>query len=168
MTTLTIDVLGTPAPQGSKRGFYNQKLNRVQMVESSNKVKPWRQDVKTAATAAIGHNGTWEPLEGAVTIAVTFYLVRPAGHRGTGRNAGTIRASAPAYPATKPDLDKVLRSTFDALGEAGVWRDDSQVVGVYALKHYADDRPPGALITVRGEATAVIPAQADVQAVLLP
>ena len=48
----------------------------------------------------------------------------------------------------KPDIDKLQRSTLDALGEAGVWRDDSQVVDIRAWKSYADNETPGAVITV--------------------
>lgn len=144
---LTVTVTGTPAPQGSKRGFYNAKAGRVQMVESSNKVKPWRQDVKAAALNTIATTGH-QQLLGPVAVDVTFYLPRPAGHYGTGRNAHQIKPSAPRWPHRKPDVDKLLRSTLDALGEAGVWRDDSQVVDVHAAKAYADGRPPGAHITV--------------------
>ena len=145
---LTIHVTGTPAPQGSKRGFYNPKIGRVQMVESSSKVKPWRQDVKAAALntiATVDH----QQLLGPVAVDVVFYLPRPAGHYGTGRNAHQIKGSSPRWPHRKPDVDKLQRSTLDALGEAGVWRDDAQVVDVHASKAYADGRPPGADITIR-------------------
>ena len=57
--------------------------------------------------------------------------------------------------AKVPDLDKLLRSTFDAITTAGVWRDDAQVVVVSASKSYADTFPPGALITL--EATRARP-----------
>lgn len=143
---LTINVVGTPAPQGSKKGFYNQRIGRVQMVESSKKVAPWRQDVRAAAIEAMGEH--WDPIEGPVLLAVLFYLPRPQGHYGTGRNARVLKASAPSFPAVKPDVDKLLRSTLDALGEAGCWRDDSRVVDVHAVKLYADGVLPGARITV--------------------
>lgn len=138
---LTVSVVGTPAPQGSKRHVGNGV-----MVESSKKVKPWRQDVRAAAIEALP--SVLHPLIGPVRVHVTFYLSRPRGHYGTGRNAGLLRKSAPTWPAVKPDVDKLLRSTLDALGEAGVWRDDSQVVGVSAWKRYDDQRPPGASIVI--------------------
>lgn len=144
---LHLTVIGTPAPQGSKRGFYNQRIGRVQMVESSKKVAPWRQDVKAAALNQIAETN-WTHLVGAVGLTIAFYLPRPAGHFRTGKNAHLLRDAAPAYPGKKPDLDKLLRSTLDALGEAGVWRDDAQVVDVHAYKLYADARPPGARITI--------------------
>ena len=71
---------------------------------------------------------------------LSFYLPRPKGHHGTGKNAGIVKASAPRFPATKPDIDKLTRSTLDALGEAGVWADDSQVVRLSVSKDYADTR----------------------------
>lgn len=168
MSTLELDVFGTPAPQGSKRGFYNQRTARVQMVESSNKVKPWRQDVKTAALAAISAQPTrWEPYVDDVILEVTFYLPRPAGHYGTGRNAQQLKDSSPRRPSKKPDLDKLLRSSLDALGEAGVWRDDSQVVAILARKHYADQRPPGAHFQIRGQAPSRAAGQVTTQEALI-
>ena len=59
MSTLTIRVNGTPAPQGSKRGFVVK--GRVVMAESSPKVKPWRQDVAAAATDAAADAGWVQP-----------------------------------------------------------------------------------------------------------
>lgn len=137
----TFRVHGLPAPQGSKKHVGNGI-----MVESSAKVKPWRQDVKYAALEDLPAAGY--PIIGPVRVQVTFYLPRPKGHYRTGRNAGLLRDSAPLFPHTKPDVDKLLRSTLDGMGEAGVWRDDSQVVGVGMWKRYADAVPPGAEITV--------------------
>jgi hypothetical protein len=71
-----------------------------------------------------------------------FRFARPKGHYGSGRNAAVLKPGAPRSPAGKPDLDKVLRSTLDALGEAGCYRDDSQVVAVEAQKAYCE---PGEL-----------------------
>jgi len=140
MPEVTISVHGTPAPQGSKRHVGNGV-----MVESSKKVKPWRSAVRDAAEKT----GTPMML-GPVAIDVTFLLSRPKGHYGTGRNSVNIRDSAPAHPAVKPDIDKLLRSTLDALTEAGIYRDDAQIVIVGAVKQYAHlGEPQGAEITIR-------------------
>lgn len=151
---LTINVVGTPAPQGSKKGFYNAAIGRVQMVESSKKVKPWRQDVKTAATEVIelartgAIVGPGLPLAGPLHVEVVFYLARPGYHFGTGRNAGVLKPTAPSHVDKKPDVDKLLRSTLDGLKEAGIYRDDAQVAQVLGCKRYAD-AATGARITVR-------------------
>ena len=133
----TIRVFGHPAPQGSKRHVGNGVL-----IESSAKVKPSRQDVRAAALEADAH------FDGPVSLTVGFLLRRPASHFRTGRNAHLLRDSAPAYPGKKPDIDKLLRSTLDGLGESGIWRDDAQVVRVRAEKLYADHEPVGAHITI--------------------
>ena len=127
---MTIIVHGTPAPQGSKR-----HVGRGVMVESSNKVKPWREAVKWAAIEALVGRG----LDGPVTVEVDFYFVHPK----TGKRRPTH--------SVKPDIDKLLRSTFDALTDAGAFEDDSRIVSVQARKHYATQYSPvpaGAVIRV--------------------
>jgi hypothetical protein len=57
-----------------------------------------------------------EPETGAVRIDATFYVRRPGGHYGTGRNAGTLRSSAPAFPTKRSggDIDKLARALDEA------------------------------------------------------
>ncbi len=138
-----IRVFGEPAPQGSKR-----HVGHGIMIESSKKVKPWREAVKYATLTAQPDENT--PLNGAVHVMISFYLRRPQGHFGTGRNAGQLRLSAPEYPAVRPDIDKLVRSTLDALGDANTFTDDSRVVNLLAFKNYATlTEPSGADIVVR-------------------
>lgn len=128
---ITITVHGLPAPQGSKR-----HVGRGVMVESSKKVKPWRQDVKHAAlreTEALD----WTVLDGPLAVAMTFTFDRPKGHYRTGRNAHLLRDAAPTRPSGMPDLSKLARSTEDALTGV-VWKDDARVVEYVRLgKWYA-------------------------------
>lgn len=149
---LRFTVVGTPAPQGSKKGFYNKHTGRVNVVEDSKRVKPWREAVKFAALEERRRPGrpahqTWT---GPVQVLIRFILPRPKGHFGTGRNAGIVKASAPAFPATRPDLDKLERATLDALKEAQVYKDDGLVVTLMTAKTYPaqPDEEPGAVITV--------------------
>lgn len=152
MSELHITVIGLPAPQGSKRGFYNPKVGHVQMVESSTKVKPWRQDVRAAAVAKIEETG-WQQLTGPVHVSITFYLPRPRYHYRSGQHAHELRPTAPVFVDKKPDLDKLIRSSCDALTQAGVYRDDSQIAEFVVTKKYAAGRwaemaTPGAVIDV--------------------
>lgn len=127
---ISITVRGLPAPQGSKR-----HLGRGVLVESSAKVKPWRQDVKYAALEAVGDD--WTLLDGPLVASMTFSFARPKGHCRTGRNGHLLRAGAPLRPAGMPDLSKLLRSTEDAL-TGTVWTDDARVVEyARAAKFYA-------------------------------
>jgi crossover junction endodeoxyribonuclease RusA len=113
-----LTVYGTPAPQGSKR-----HVGKGIMVESSDKVKPWREAVKAASWQA---GQPIVPLEGPLNVTVVFTLLKPASAPKTKRT----------WPCKRPDLDKLLRSTLDALGDSGVFRDDAQVVSVMASKVY--------------------------------
>ena len=67
---MRITVHGTPAPQGSKRHVGNGV-----MVESSAKVKPWREAVKWAARQSMDV-GREFAFVGDIPLAVdvTFYL----------------------------------------------------------------------------------------------
>ncbi len=108
------------------------------MIESSKKVRPWRQDVKYAALEAI-KGRTDLPIDGPIIVTIRFYLAKPKS------------AKKHAAACKKPDIDKLVRSTFDAIGEAGVWTDDSRVVMLTAMKGYvgfALSTTPGAHITI--------------------
>jgi Holliday junction resolvase RusA-like endonuclease len=138
-----IFVPGRPAPQGSKRGFYNKQTKRVHMVESSDKVKPWRQAVTHAVLEAdIGE------VVGALSVELYFLLPRPKSHYGTGRNVSKLKPSSPDFPAVRPDLDKLVRSTLDGLDDGGLFEDDSRVVRIRAEKWYAKSPLTGCRIRV--------------------
>ena len=113
------------------------------MVESSKNVKPWRQDVKYAALAA--KPSGWDTSQ-PMALSVVFLFQRPKSHYAkTG-----LRSTAPAYctSALLGDIDKLLRSTNDAL--TGIlFDDDRQVVSVNAQKRYCvGAEQPGAIITL--------------------
>jgi Holliday junction resolvase RusA-like endonuclease len=138
-------VNGIPAPQGSKRHVGNGR-----MVESSKAVGPWREAVRAEAQRVREAAG-WQPLAPGQPASVTlvFALGRPRTHYGTGRNAGQEKASAPHFPAGRPDVDKLARAVLDGLTEGGVLEDDGQVVSLVATKIWAHgDMPEGALIMV--------------------
>lgn len=118
---LEFDVIGEPAPQGSKR-----HVGRGIMVESSKKVGPWRDSVSTAAAVAMYQAGQSSPIDEPVEVRITFRLRRPLS---TPRRV--------IWPFRKPDIDKLLRSSLDALTAAGVISDDARVVSVVMRKEYA-------------------------------
>lgn len=111
---------GEPAPQGSKTGFI--KNGRVVMVEASKKVKPWREAVAAETEAKVS-----SALQNPVEISLVFHLPKP-------------KTVTRTWPAVKPDLDKLIRSTFDGLTTGGLYTDDALVIAVSASKQYATDR----------------------------
>jgi Holliday junction resolvase RusA-like endonuclease len=146
---LHVVVVGVPRPQGSKKAFYNAKIGRAMIVDDNDvKLRTWRQDVVTTTVAILKaeRRAALAPRT-ALDVAITFMMPRPKGHWRSGRNAHLLRDDAPARPSTKPDIDKLARSTLDALRDAGVYVDDAQVVGLQARKIWATERV-GAVIDV--------------------
>lgn len=150
---IQLDVVGVPTAQGSKRAFINPRTGRAQMSEQTgDKLKNWRTDVKAAALEWIYERGHWSPMAGAVSVNIDFRFERPKSHYGTGRNATLLKDSAPDYPISKNvgDIEKLVRSTHDALTTAGIWQDDCLVVHTDIWKVYAAaGARPGARIIVR-------------------
>lgn len=151
-------VVGTPGPQGSKKAIPISKkgpdgsrvfTGKVNMIESSTKVKPWRAQVaeQFKATGAAKING-------AVSVGITFFLARPKAHYRTGKFAHLLKPTAPLYPEGKPDIDKLVRSTLDALTQSGAYHDDAKVVNLHVSKRFADHREPGAVIQLIPKAAA--------------
>lgn len=129
---LTFTVHGVAQPAGSKRGFH--RGGRVIITDANAKSRPWKAQVTDAGAAAMGGAAL---LDGPLSLELVFYIPRPKGHYGTGRNAGTVRASAPAFPAVKPDVLKLARAVEDAL--TGIaYRDDAQIVQERLVKRYGE------------------------------
>ena len=137
-------VFGEAVPAGSKTSY-----GRGRVVDSGErrtrkmKTSEWRSHVQAAAGEAMSGGAL---LEGPLALGVWFHMPRPKGHYGTGRNAERLKASAPAYPTTRPDTTKLLRAVEDALTGI-VYRDDAQIVDQHAHKRYAHG-PARAEITV--------------------
>lgn len=136
-------VPGIPAPGGSKKAFYNRSTGRAMITDDSKNNKGWRSSVAQKGAEAMGDR---ELLHGALSVWMVFRMPRPKGHFGTGRNAGSVRSSAPKHPTVKPDVLKLARSTEDALTGI-VWRDDCLIVVEGITKMYTTSIA-GAHITV--------------------
>lgn len=146
----TVTVSGLPAPKGSMKCVGRRGRAGHQLVEDHRVgAKEWRARVTRAGHALLVANDG--PLLGPVYLQVTFVLERPK----------SVPKARRWWPFRKPtaDLDKLVRMVADALDDAGVYRDDVQIVGINALKTYPDTptwsggpahRVPGATITVYG------------------
>lgn len=157
---LTITVHGIPGPQGSKKAVGTRPTKNggvtAVMVESSAKVKPWRQDVKAAALLAIHATPNWELLDGPLVASVVFTMRHQPTSRPTWWPAGLPWSKHLLWrPASTPDLSKLLRSTEDALTGLA-WKDDARVVEYVRLAKYYVGHPatdvlphgPGAVIRI--------------------
>ena len=138
---MTITVLGTPAPQGSKEFKGMSRTGHAIMVDDCKRLKPWRESVVWAVREARARDIFNGWFECPIRVGVDFYLPRPK--------------SAPKRiirPVRKPDLDKLVRGVFDALTIAGLIEDDARVVSLRTDKWFCGPDAaldvPGAVITV--------------------
>lgn len=160
-------VFGKPEPRGSKTAMplYNRRGQLIttkegrpiiNMVDTNDKSESWMKLVAaTALRTMLDEERVLFEKSVGVNLACEFILERPGGHFGKGRNAGTLKRSAPAYPIVKPDLDKLKRGTQDALSGV-VINDDNQVVSYDGTqKRYCKiGEEPGVIITVRAKESA--------------
>lgn len=143
---ITIDVLGTPAPKGSSRAMV--RGGRAVNVPGGSdvgrtKLKSWDRSVRESASDVIGKRTEPVYIGVPLLVAIEFRMARPAGHWGK----RGLRSSAPSSPTTKPDIDKLARSTLDSLTGLA-FDDDSRIVRLACTKVYADPGREGASITV--------------------
>lgn len=160
---LVVTVLGKPITQGSKT-----RTRWGMRDDNGERLRPWREAVKAAALDAMDGVGTadpihtaeavghargatgmvsavpWSRLEGPVLVDVSFWFDPPKSGPKWRRLWPITRSSG--------DVDKLVRAVFDALVDAGVMRDDSQVVTLTARKAHVGDvgslHVPGAHIEV--------------------
>lgn len=128
---MDVFVEGVPVPQGSKNAFVvGKEKPRAVVVDVKQKpLQEWRARI---AAAVSGHR-----FDAHVPVRVDLGFYLPRGK--------TVKR---ALPTTKPDVDKLTRAVFDALTDALVVVDDSQIVTGTQIKRYADDCPPGVRIRV--------------------
>lgn len=138
MTAVQFTVLGVAAPQGSKT-----RTKWGSMREDNPRTMPWRQEVAAVAKKAMGG---MDLLLGPVRLTVECLFPRPKSHYRTGKRAADLKANAPGWVHTKPDLSKLVRAIEDAMTGI-VFRDDSQVCETHSRKTYSTVEPY-ALITV--------------------
>lgn len=136
MTIITI--AGSPIakkrPRFARRGGFVQTYNPQETEEGR-----WLWEAKQQLPAG------WQPIRKPVRVTATFYLPRPKGHYGTGKNAGQLKGSAPRAHTSKPDVDNLQKFVFDCLNGVA-WDDDCRVVEVLAAKKYAVGRPQTEII----------------------
>jgi Holliday junction resolvase RusA-like endonuclease len=120
-----------PEPQGSMKGFVlpgkGSAKPRAILTSVNSKMKPYRNEVSRVAIVAVADAGSGMPVAGKhvpVGLCLDFYLARPE--------------SIPKKRTrlvVKPDIDKLVRSTSDALSGI-LYADDAQIVDLNVRKHY--------------------------------
>lgn len=121
---------GKPITKGSTRSF--RRGNKIVTTADAKGLEKWQRTVEIQAHS---NKRLTNAYTGAVKVLIKFYLAKP-------------KTAKRVEPSTRPDLDKLTRSVFDALKKAGVYLDDGQVISVIAQKAYASATPEGAQVEV--------------------
>jgi Holliday junction resolvase RusA-like endonuclease len=120
--TVEFTVVGVAQQMGSKRAYLVG--GHPVITDANRNLKSWQYLVRQGASQAMEDV---PPLVGAVRVTMAVFLPRPKSLPK--KVAAHVKA---------PDLDKLVRGTADALSKI-VFRDDSQVVDLVAMKRYAPD-----------------------------
>jgi crossover junction endodeoxyribonuclease RusA len=107
-------VEGRPAPQGSKSYRGNGRFS-----EASKYLPAWRNAIVLAVKQKMLQTESVAMFDGPVRVSITFFITKPAKPKWP-------------FPATTPDLDKLVRGVFDSLTQAKIWVDDCLVVDLHA------------------------------------
>jgi crossover junction endodeoxyribonuclease RusA len=139
---MKITVIGQPVSQGSKyaRVVHGRAIMTEGFGDKPRALKDWRRAVALAAAEWLKAHGMPAPLDGPVSLSMTFYLPRPK--------------SAPKrvlYPATKPDCSKLARAIEDALSKVA-YTDDARIVDLVVKKRFAVGSPPRVEISLENVA----------------
>jgi Holliday junction resolvase RusA-like endonuclease len=79
--------------------------------------------------------------KGPLSVVVVLRYPYPA------RLSAKARTGEPLIPCdTRPDLDNLSKMILDAIGKAGVWRDDGQVASLTLQKFWSAE--PGVYIQI--------------------
>lgn len=123
----TVD--GKPVPEGDlKRGRHGKLYWSNDAV-----LRGWKDAVGYAARAAMAGR---DPFSGPIYVRAIFSMPRPRSHYRTGRFSEQLRADAPRWMDTRPDLDKLDRAILDAMTDI-VYTDDSRVALKRTVKVWA-------------------------------
>lgn len=122
-------IVGFPIAQGSKKPITNPNTGRTILIEENKDLPKWRSAVAKQVRRALPAG--WQPLDGPVSVDLTFRLPRPA----PGAPGSVVAAVYPIHQQSG-DTDKLQRAILDALTAAGVYTDDCRVTDCAGRKRY--------------------------------
>lgn len=142
MLPISFDVLGEPKsqprPKAARRGSFVH-------IYTPATAKAWKGSVASAAGPFLSPS----PIEGPLSLTLDFRFARPKSHL---TSKGALTKSAPRAHTSKPDADNLAKAVMDALTDAGLWKDDTQIVDLHVRKSYVESglsKAEGATVTLQ-------------------
>lgn len=125
-----LTILGDPKAQGRARA--RNAGSFIQIYDD-----PKSRKAKDSLIAVIQDEAPESLLDCPLRVDLHFYMPRPKGHYGTGRNEGKLKDSSPTRHTKRPDIDNLRKLVMDALTKV-FWRDDSLVCEGTTIKNYSE------------------------------
>jgi Holliday junction resolvase RusA-like endonuclease len=94
----------------------------------------------------IQSNAPEKPYDSPLKVDILFYFARPKSHYGTGSKAEVIKANAPQWHLSKPDVDNCIKFVMDSMNKI-YWRDDSIICDCSIKKMYSTNPRTEIIIT---------------------
>lgn len=131
---MMIKVYGDPATKGSMKciGARGGRGRHTLIPDNKPAAVIWHRKLMTAGKQAVDKFG---PLSGPIVCDITVTVARPA--------STTVKTRPWPVTRSSGDKDKHERAVLDALDNAGLYGDDSQIVSGNTTKCYPDT--PGAV-----------------------
>ena len=130
MKRLTLEIPDEPVAKARARvTFKNGRAHAYtpsRTVQAEQRIQLWAQSAMKRERFPM--------LTGPLSLMITVALRPPKSLRK--RDWGKAR------PSVRPDWDNYAKLVADALGRAGAWKDDAQVVECYTRKEYAWETQP--------------------------
>lgn len=131
-------VYGSPKGQPRPRAFAFKGKARV---FDPGTAEGWKSCIANVALCHIPA----VPLEGPLNVRLDFFFARPKSHS----TKKGLRPDAPEWFCARPDSDNLAKAVLDCLTTMGLWKDDAQVVTLWAIKRYATEaNAPGVAVMV--------------------
>lgn len=115
-----------PIYRGSRANGTREFTGKVAVFDKSRAVPLWRRAVVQAARPN-GRPLVRPVLTEPLVVRLFFTVPRPV----------SVSVTKRPYPIVKPDVDNLVKPTHDAITNAGIWKDDAQVISIITSKAYA-------------------------------
>lgn len=144
---MTIRVYGDPKAQPRGRAF-SMKLKSgksTARVYNPKTAEGWKTLIAVAARFFLPA----EPVTGPIQMDCQFVFQRPKVHFIANDRSRELKAKAPTWHISRPDVDNLRKPIMDCLKTLGFYNDDSQICQGMTLKRYTDTgERPGVYITM--------------------